>query len=124
MENKIFYTKSHEWVMFIDETTVRVGLTDYAQSELGDLVFVNLPEVGEEVEAGEEFADVESVKAVSGVYSPVSGTVKEVNEEVLNQPELINSKPMETWFIEVEDVSNQVEFLTKEEYEDQISKGE
>ena len=74
------YTKSHEWVKEEDGFYV-VGLTDYAQEELSDLVFVNLPEVGDEVEAGETFADVESVKAASDVYSPVTGTVAEINEE-------------------------------------------
>ena len=83
------YTKSHEWVKFEDETTVTIGLTDFAQSELGELVFVNLPEVDDEVTAGEPFADVESVKAVSDVYSPVTGVVTEINEELLDHPELI-----------------------------------
>lgn len=74
------YAKSHEWVKMLDEETALIGLTDYAQDALGDLVFVNLPEAGDEVAAGETFADVESVKAVSDVFSPVTGTVAEVNE--------------------------------------------
>ena len=82
------YSKSHEWVKE-DGDVVVIGLTDYAQSELGDLVFVNLPEEGDEVTAGEVFADVESVKAVSDVYSPVSGTVSAINEELLDAPESI-----------------------------------
>ena len=84
------YTKSHEWVLENEDGTVTVGLTDYAQQELGDLVFVNLPGTGDEVAAGEAFGDVESVKAVSDVFSPVSGTVAEVNEELLDAPQLIN----------------------------------
>lgn len=120
----LLFTKTHEWVQFLEESTVRVGLTDYAQKELGDLVFVNLPEVGDEVTAEEGFADVESVKAVSNVYSPVTGTVKAVNEELLDQPELINSEPYETWFIEIENVSEQVELLSEDEYENFIKEEE
>ena len=100
----MFFTKSHEWVNFIDDTTATVGLTDFAQSELGGLVFVNLPEEGDEVTAGEPFADVESVKAVSDVYCPVSGTVAEINEELLDAPEKINDEPYEAWFIKVEEI--------------------
>ena len=84
------YARTHEWVKMEGDTAV-VGLSDYAQNELGDLVFVNLPEVGDQVDAGETFGDVESVKAVSDLNSPVTGTVTEVNEELLDAPELINS---------------------------------
>ena len=111
------YTKSHEWVKEEEDGTVLVGLTDYAQSELSDLVFVNLPEVGDEVEAGETFADVESVKAASDVYSPVSGTVAEINEELLDAPEKINEDPYGAWLIRVENVSDTVELLDCAEYE-------
>ena len=86
------YARTHEWVKMEGDTAV-VGLSDYAQNELGDLVFVNLPEVGDQVDAGETFGDVESVKAVSDLNSPVTGTVTEVNEELLDAPELINSDP-------------------------------
>lgn len=71
--NELLYTRSHEWIQKLDETSARVGVTDYAQNQLGDLVFVNLPEVGDPVTPGESFADVESVKAVSDLYSPVGG---------------------------------------------------
>ena len=111
------YTKSHEWVKEEEDGTVLVGLTDYAQSELSDLVFVNLPEVGDEVEAGETFADVESVKAASDVYSPVSGTVAEINEELLDAPEKINEDPYGAWLVRVENVSDTVELLDCAEYE-------
>lgn len=117
MKKKEFlFTKTHEWIQFLDETTARIGITDYAQGQLGDLVFINLPEEGDEVEAGEEFADVESVKAVSNVYSPVTGTIRAVNEELLDHPELVNSDAMDAWFIEVEDIRDQIELLTEEEY--------
>ncbi|MBO4887600.1 MAG: glycine cleavage system protein GcvH [Firmicutes bacterium] len=110
------YTKSHEWVKEEDGFYV-VGLTDYAQEELSDLVFVNLPEVGDEVEAGETFADVESVKAASDVYSPVTGTVAEINEELLDAPEKINEDPYGAWLIKVENVSDTVELMDCAEYE-------
>ena len=110
------YTKSHEWVK--EEGGVwTIGLTDYAQSALGDLVFVNLPEAGDSVEAGEVFGDVESVKAVSDVYSPVTGEVEEINEELLDAPEKINGAPYDAWFIKVKDVSGTEELLSAEEYE-------
>lgn len=111
------FAKSHEWVQFLDETTARVGISDYAQRELGDLVFINLPEEGDEVEMGESFADVESVKAVSNIYSPVSGTVRAINEELLDQPENVNSDAMEAWFIEVENITEQADLMSEEEYQ-------
>lgn len=111
------YTKTHEWVKTEDDTTAYVGLSDYAQDALGDLVFVNLPETGDTVSAGETFADVESVKAVSDVYSPVSGTVAEVNEELLDAPESINESPYDAWFIKVEGVSGQDGLMSASEYE-------
>ena len=115
LKDELKYSKSHEWVK-LDGGTAVVGLTDFAQSELGDLVFVNLPEVGDTVEAGEVFGDVESVKAVSDVYSPVTGEVTEINEELLDSPELINDNAYEVWFIKVKDVSETEELLTAEEY--------
>lgn len=87
------YTKTHEWAKFEDDGTVLAGLTDFAQEHLGDLVFVNLPEVGDPVTAGEPFCDVESVKAVSDVYAPVSGEIIEVNEALADNPALINEGP-------------------------------
>ena len=82
------YTKSHEWILMNEDSTASIGLTDYAQDALGDLVFVNLPEPEDELTAGEAFADVESVKAVSDVYSPVDGKVLTVNEDLLDSPEI------------------------------------
>ena len=82
-----------------------VGLTDFAQDALGDLVFINLPEPGDEVAVGDAFCDVESVKAVSDVYSPVAGTVTEVNEELLDSPELVNEDPYGAWLVKVEDIT-------------------
>lgn len=111
------YAKSHEWVKMLDDETALVGLSDYAQDALGDLVFVNLPEAGDEVSAGEVFADVESVKAVSDVYSPVTGTVAEVNETLLDVPESINEAPYEAWFIKVEHITDTQDLMSAAEYE-------
>ena len=111
------YAKSHEWVKMLDEETALIGLTDYAQDALGDLVFVNLPEAGDEVAAGETFADVESVKAVSDVFSPVTGTVAEVNEGLLDSPESINEAPYEAWFVKVEHITDTEELMDAQGYE-------
>ena len=111
------YTKSHEWVRYLSETTVEVGLTDYAQSELGDLVFVNLPEAGDRVAVGDVFADVESVKAVSDVYAPVTGDVAEINETLLDSPETINSDPYGAWFARIENISATDELMDAADYE-------
>lgn len=116
LREDLLYSKTHEWVKEEGDIVV-IGLTDYAQSELGDLVFVNLPEEGDEVEVGKEFADVESVKAVSDVYSPVSGTVAEVNEDLLDAPENINEDPYEAWLVKVSDVTEKEELMTAEEYQ-------
>ena len=117
----LLYSKSHEWVNVIDDTTATVGLTDYAQSELGELVFVNLPEEGDDVEAGTPFADVESVKAVSDVYSPVTGTVAEINEELLDAPGNINEEPYEAWMIRVENISDKEELMDEAAYKEYVS---
>jgi glycine cleavage system H protein len=121
MSKEILYAKSHEWVQFLDDTTARIGISDFAQNELGDLVFISLPEEGDEVSVGESFADVESVKAVSNVFSPVSGTVKAINENLLDQPELVNSDAMDAWFVVVENISDKADLLTEEEYKKLIA---
>ena len=111
------YSKTHEWIRYEDETTAYIGITDFAQDQLGDLVFTNLPEAGDEVTAGEAFADVESVKAVSDVISPVSGTITEVNEDLADEPQLMNQTPYEAWFIKVTDITDTEELMTAEEYQ-------
>jgi len=111
------YTKTHEWVKFEDDTTASVGITDYAQDQLGDLVFANLPEEGDDVVAGDTFADVESVKAVSDVISPVTGVVAEVNEELADNPALMNEAPYEAWFVKVKEITDTDELMTADEYE-------
>lgn len=113
---ELLYAKSHEWVRMLDETTAQVGITDYAQHELGDIVFVNLPEVGDSAAKGKSIADVESVKAVSDIYSPLTGSVRAVNEAVMDSPELLNASPYETWLFEIEDITDREEFISAEEY--------
>jgi len=97
---KYKYAKSHEWLN-IDGDTGTIGITDYAQSSLGDIVFVELPKVGQQVEAGSTFGSVESVKAVSDLYSPATGTVTEINEALNSAPETINTAANETWLIKL-----------------------
>ena len=113
--SELKYSKSHEWVKEIDGG-VEIGLTDYAQSELGDLVFVNFPEEGDDLVAGEAFGDVESVKAVSDIFSPVSGVVSEINEELMDSPQLINENPYGAWLIRAKEITAKDELLTAEEY--------
>ena len=113
----LLYAKSHEWVQDMGDGSFRIGLTDYAQNELGDLVFVNLPEEDDDVTAGEAFGDVESVKAVSDVFSPVTGVVSAINEELLDHPELLNQDPYDAWMIQVKDVSDKEELLDAAAYE-------
>ena len=98
------YSKDHEWMKEEDGVVV-IGISDFAQDALGDVVFVNLPGEGDEVTAGEAFGDVESVKAVSDLVSPVSGTVCAVNEDLLDEPEQLNKAPYDAWLIKVENVS-------------------
>ena len=114
---ELFYSKSHEWVK-LEGHCAWIGITDFAQDALGDLVYVNLPEVGDEVTAGETFADVESVKAVSDIYSPVTGTVAEINEALLDAPETINQSPYEAWLIKVEGVTDKEELLSAAAYQE------
>ncbi len=110
------FSRSHEWLKEEDGLMV-VGISDFAQNALGDVVFVNLPEVGDEVQAGEAFGDVESVKAVSDLISPVTGVVAAVNEELLDSPELLNSAPYESWIIKVENVTDTEELLSAAAYD-------
>ena len=110
------YSKDHEWVKMDGDVAV-IGISDFAQSELGDLVVINMPEVGDSVTEGEAFGDVESVKAVSDLMSPVNGTVAEINEELLDSPELLNSDPYGAWIIKVEGASGGDDLLDAAAYE-------
>ena len=111
------YSKSHEWIRMDGDVAV-VGISDFAQDALGDLVFVNLPQVGDEVTAGEAFGDVESVKAVSDLMSPVTGTVCAINEELLDAPENLNNDPFGAWIIKVDSITDTDELLDAAAYEE------
>ena len=111
------YSKSHEWIQMLDDNTALVGITDYAQSQLGDMVFITLPEVGDEVIADTPFCDVESVKAVSDVVSPFTGVIAELNEGLQDTPELLNNAPYEAWIAKVEQITDTVELLDAAAYE-------
>ena len=116
------YTKEHEWIS-VDGTVGTVGITDYAQSSLGDIVFVDLPKVGDVLEAGKIFGSVESVKAVSDLYSPVSGTVTAVNEELKDKPEKVNEDANATWMLKLtlKDATELDGLLSAEDYEKFVS---
>ncbi|MCM3217116.1 MULTISPECIES: glycine cleavage system protein GcvH [Niallia] len=114
------YSEEHEWVK-VEGENVRVGITHFAQSELGDIVFVELPEVGDEVKADEPFGSVESVKTVSELYAPISGKVVEVNEDLSDNPEYVNESPYEkAWMIVVEptNLADVEQLMTVEQYEE------
>ncbi|MBH0231010.1 glycine cleavage system protein GcvH [Halobacillus yeomjeoni] len=116
------YSEEHEWVKEEGER-VRIGITDFAQAELGDIVFVELPEIGDELEADEPFGSVESVKTVSELYAPVSGKVVEVNEDLEDSPEFVNESPYDkAWMVVVEpsNSSELEELMTPEQYEEMI----
>jgi glycine cleavage system H protein len=110
------YTKDHEWLKMEGDIAV-VGISDFAQDALGDIVFINMPEVGDTVTAGEALGDVESVKAVSDVNSPVTGVVVAINEDLVDAPETLNSDPYGAWIIKVEEVTETEEMLDAAAYE-------
>jgi glycine cleavage system H protein len=114
--DELKYTRTHEWVRVLDGGVVEIGLTDFIQDALGDVVFVNLPEAGDELTAGEAFADVESVEAVSDIFSPVTGSVEMTNEVVLSNPTAINEAPYETWLVRVKGTADPAGLMSAAEY--------
>lgn len=114
----LFYTKDHEWVK-VEGDEALVGISDYAQHHLGDIVYVELPEVGDELEKGEAFAAVESVKAASDVYLPAGGKIVAINEELVDDPALLNADAFENWMVKIElaDKAELEELMTSEDYE-------
>ena len=111
------YTEDHEWAA-VDGETVRIGVSDYAQDQLGDIVYVEMPEIGDIFEKGDEFGTLESVKAVSEIYMPVGGEVVAVNEALIDTPELINQDPYGAWIVEIRatDVGEYDELMSAEDY--------
>ncbi|HLS53652.1 MAG TPA: glycine cleavage system protein GcvH [Tissierellaceae bacterium] len=118
----LYYTDEHEWLK-VEDGEALIGITDYAQDQLGDIVYVELPEVEDEISKDEGFAAVESVKAASDIYMPVDGRIIEVNEELLDSPELLNDEPYETWIVKIEltDEAQLDDLMTSEEYEEYTS---
>ncbi len=115
----LLYTEEHEWLRTEDDGSVTIGITEHAQEALGDLVYVELPEVGQDLDSGSEMAVVESVKAASDVYAPVSGTVLAVNEALADDPEVINSDPYgDGWIVRVQPGDDSVETMTPDEYQE------
>jgi glycine cleavage system H protein len=116
--NDLKYTKEHEWVR-VDGTSGTVGITDFAQQQLGDVVYVDLPEVGTHITAGQPFGTIESVKAVSELFAPLTGEVTDVNADLKNHPEHVNSKPHETWMIKMKitDANEAASLLDSSTYE-------
>lgn len=113
----LFFSKTHEWVRYEQDGTAFIGLTDHAQEALGDVAFINLCDEGESFEVGDVIGDIESIKAVTDVYTPVSGTVTRVNDDLLDAPEKINGDPYGSWLVEFEDVVRNEELLDAEGYE-------
>ncbi len=124
-EMERYYTEEHEWVMPVGDDKVRLGITEYAAKELGDVVYVELPETTIHVSAGDEIGTVESTKSASVIFAPISGKVVSVNEELEDAPELVNEGPLnEGWMSEVQlsDPSELADLLTQEEYTDLVEK--
>lgn len=121
----LYYTEDHEWLK-VSGNEAYVGITDFAQEQLGDIVYVELPEVDDELDKDDTFSAIESVKAASDIYMPVDGKILEVNEELLDAPELINTDAYENWIVKIEltDESQLEELLTSEEYEEFIAEEE
>ena len=111
------FSKTHEWVQFLEDGTALTGLSDFAQHALGDLVYISMPMEGDSVTCGEAYVDVESVKAVADIYSHVSGVIIAVNEEVGDAPQKINEDPYGSWIIKVGDITAQSELMNAEEYD-------
>ena len=118
--NHLFYTKEHEWADFNDNQVI-IGITDYAQSQLGDIIFLELPNIGEEIVAGDVFGEIEAVKTVSELFAPITGKIIEINESLDSNPELVNSSPYDDgWLIKVsptkpEEKDELMNFLSYEE---------
>lgn len=110
------YTKDHEWIEVIENGLVYIGISNYAVTQLGDIVFINPGEEGDTLVLNESFADVESVKAVSDILSPIDGEIVEINEELLDAPEKLNENPEETWIVKASYVELNEELMSSEDY--------
>lgn len=121
MTAELRYSKDHEWVRVESDGAAVVGVTDFAANQLGDVVYVDLPEVGDEITAGTEMGEIESTKSVSDLFAPVSGTVTEINQAVVDAPELVNASPFEEgWLIKVRVEELPEDLLTREQYSELV----
>ena len=116
VKSNLYYTKTHEWVEFSDNGVARIGITDHAQEAMGDIVYIDLPEIGDELAAGEDVCIMESVKAVADIYAPLGGEVTDINEAVLDEPGQINGAPYDSWLFEIQYSEKNSELMTAEEY--------
>jgi glycine cleavage system H protein len=123
--SELFYSKDHEWVK-VEGDKAYVGISDYAQHSLGDIVFVELPEIDAEITCGDVFGVIESVKAASDMYTPLSGKVLEINESLIDNPELVNEDPYESWMLQIEITNKEelTELMNDEQYNEYCSKEE
>ena len=123
LPNHLLYTKDHEWIEFKDDLVI-IGITDYAQSQLGDVIFVEFPEIGAELDCGSSFGEIEAVKTVSDLFAPISGNVLSINEKIENTPDLVNMDPYgEGWLIKISATKNEEKekLMNADEYKDFIS---
>ena len=119
MNDSALCTKTHEYVLELNKDEYEIGITDYAIEQLGDIVFIELPEAGSEFVKNEVFATVESVKAASEIYMPISGKIKEINEEIVNKPELLNDENYDNkWLVKITSSADQLEFADLLDYSD------
>ncbi|GAA1487222.1 MULTISPECIES: glycine cleavage system protein GcvH [Brachybacterium] len=117
MTAELLYSKDHEWVRVVSDGVAVIGVTDYAAEQLGDVVYVDLPESGDEISAGSEMGEIESTKSVSDLFSPISGTVSEINQAVVDSPELVNSSPFDDgWLLTVSFDALPEDLLGAEDY--------
>ncbi len=121
VQKDLFYAETHEWVKYLGGGRALVGVSDHAQEEMGDVAYINLCEAGEILTAGDSLGDIESIKAVSDIYCPVDGTVSKVNNELLDDPSLLNSDPYGSWLVELENVTENSELMDSGVYEAFIS---
>lgn len=117
--NDLKYTQTHEWVKLEDNSLIRVGISDFAQSELGDLVFIEFPKVGQQLEVGEKCAIVESVKAASDLFAPVSGIIVKINDEIADEPERVNDEPYDSWLfcIKADNIEELTTLMNADDYQ-------
>jgi len=121
VKDNLLYTKEHEWVQNIEPNIFVVGITDHAQCELGDIVFIELPKIGKQVQKGKALGVVESVKAVSDIYAPIDGEIIDINETLSSQPEKLNQNPYETWIVKIRASTTTSSLLDAKTYHDYLN---